>query len=132
MSNPLVKKAHFFFTKKGIGILILEKKHSNIFLTFTDLRDKVVICKTSGSSFAGFSKKKKKSPQALEKIISCLMPYFVLYNIKYVKLYLTSRVTVHVYTLVRELSMKGVNIFSFHDRKNIPHNGMRGRKMRRV
>jgi ribosomal protein S11 len=43
-------KNKFFFGFKTLkkGRLYLRKSFSNIFLTFTDLKNKVVVCKTSG------------------------------------------------------------------------------------
>jgi ribosomal protein S11 len=43
-------KNKFYFGLKSLkkGRLYLRKSFSNIFLTFTDLKNKVVICKTSG------------------------------------------------------------------------------------
>lgn len=43
-------KNKFYFGLKSLkkGRLYLRKSFSNIFLTFTDLKNKVVVCKTSG------------------------------------------------------------------------------------
>lgn len=44
------KRKHFFLGKFGnTGCLYLRKTFSNIMVTLTDLRRKVIVCKTSGN-----------------------------------------------------------------------------------
>jgi ribosomal protein S11 len=111
---------------------VFKRKHSNIFITLLDLRKKVIICKSSGIAKVGDSKKKKIAPQAIEKIVKYLSRYFDLYKISIVSVFLKVRVTVHLFNLIRELSRYGITIRAFVDIKRLPHNGLRGKNLRRV
>jgi ribosomal protein S11 len=132
MKKHLVKKKHFFFGLDGSAFLIFDKTHSNIFVTLLDSKMKVIICKTSGSSNVGFSKKKKKAPAAVENIIKSLDKIVKLYRIKSLDIILRFKITNHFLILMKELSSLGITIRRFLQRLRIGHNGMRGRKPRRV
>jgi ribosomal protein S11 len=132
MKKDLIKKEHFVFGSGGLAFLILNKTHSNIFITLTDYKMKVIICKTSGASNVGFTKKKKSAPQAVERIVKELAFFFKIYGIKFLDIILRFKVTSHTLILVKELSSLGVGIRRFLQRLRIGHNGMRGRKLRRI
>ncbi|HXN54599.1 MAG TPA: hypothetical protein VN854_01375, partial [Mycoplasmatales bacterium] len=76
--------------------------------------------------------KKKNAAQAVESIVKELNFFFKLYNIKVLDIILRFRVTSHTLILVKELSALGINIRKFLQRLRIGHNGMRGRKLRRI
>lgn len=114
------------------GNIVINRSHSNIFLTLLDIKLKVIICKSSGTSDVGDSKKKKKSPQAIENIISDLIPFFLKYNITRVNIILKVKFSSHVVILVKELMDNGIDIIKFISRQRVGHNGMRGRKIRRI
>ena|ERR1700677_2263798 len=117
---------------KNAAHIFINRSFSNIFITVTDLRKKVVICKSSGSSGVGHLKKNKKSPQAIENIVNALIPYFELYQIKNFDIILKVKFSSHVILLVKELHDRGYNIIKFTTRLKVGHNGMRGRKLRRI
>ena len=121
---------NFFFNK--VGNLVVNRSHSNIFITLLDKNNKVVICKSSGACDVGNSKKKKKSPQALENIVSKLINYFEMYNIKGLNIILKVKFSSHIVILVKELTDRGIKILKFINRQRVGHNGMRGRKIRRI
>lgn len=129
----LKKKVYFNF---GIGggkaCIHLSKTHSNVFLTLTDLRNKVVKCKTSGNSGITGSKRRKKVPLAIESIVQALLPTLTLYNILYIKIILKMRISSYYYTLLKELQYHGISIIGVVLRRKIAFNGVRGRKLRRV
>ena len=129
-----MNKKFYFFSKtlKNAANITINRSFSNIFITITDLRKKVVICKSSGSSGVGNLKKSKKSPQAIENIINALVPYFELYKIRNFNIILKVRFSSHVILLVKELHDRGYNIIKFMTRLKVGHNGMRGRKLRRI
>ena len=132
MKKILEKKEHFVFGRGGVAFIVLNRRHSNIFVTLTDYKMKVIICKTSGSCHVGSTKKRKSSPQAVENIVKELNHFFKVYNIKVLDIVLRFRVTSHTLILVKELSGSGVRIRRLLQRLRLAHNGMRGRKLRRV
>jgi len=122
----------FYFSRKKSAFLVLNRSFSNIFITLLDLKKKVVICKTSGSCNVGNSKKQKKSSQAIESIVKELSVFFELYQIKNFFIILKVKTSSHLVFLIKELINRGYVINSFVNRKKVPHNGMRGRKQRRI
>jgi len=129
MKIKLAKKKTFFLGdfEKSAKIHI-KKSFSNIFITLTDLQDKVIICYSSGSAMAAASKKQKTSPYAVEAIVKKLLLYLRLYNIKSLQIILRLRVSSHVYFLIKELNFYGFTISNILERKRLPHNGVRSRK----
>ena len=97
-----------------------------------DLNYNVVICKSSGVCHIGHQKKIKKSSQIVETIIENFISIFELYGIKGFNIILKVRFTNHVVILVKELTDRGYIIKKFLNRIKVGHNGMRGRKFRRV
>src|SRR5689334_3775617 len=79
------KKNIFFFGKflNKIGKIYIRRTFSNIFITLCDLKNKVITSESSGSSDIYQNKRRKKIPQAIEKIIIKLNKFFKLYNISF-------------------------------------------------
>ena len=124
-------KSKFFFSVKSIGILVFSKSFSNIFITLLDLKRRLIIVKTSGSSHVGFSKRKKISPNAVEFIVKKLFFYLKFYKILNLKIIFKTRVSTHTYNFVKLLLKRGFRILTIESRKRVPHNGCRQRKIRR-
>lgn len=125
----LKKKYRFVFKKLGYKFrtcrIYLKKSHSNIFITMTDLRDKVIICKTSGSSGVTGNKRRKKVPQVIELIFKEVLKYLQHYKIFHIDLVLKMRVNVYYYILMKELSYYGISVVGFTVRRKVPHMGLR-------
>jgi ribosomal protein S11 len=129
------KKTHFFFGRKKnkkIGRIYIRRTFTNVFITLTDLKNQVVTCKTSGSSIYHTSKRRKRIAPAVEKIMVYVKKYLRLYNIQYIHIVLNMRIKSHVYTLLTRLKYYGVVIVSMISKRNIAHNGVKGRKLRRL
>jgi len=101
------KKFNFY---RNTCNLYLRKSFSNIFLTMTDKKGNVVKCASAGSSGMGRSKRRKKAPQSIEKIMLSLKFYFNLYKIENVFLYFSARTSKIFYTLLKEIQYHGFNI----------------------
>lgn len=115
-----------------MGRLYLRRSFSNIFLTFTDLDGKVIVCKTSGNSGIKGSKRRKRIPLALESIVKSLYKVLLLYRIKSVKIYLKMRKNSYFKTLLKLLSYYGISVAGFSYRRILAFNGVKGRKLRRL
>jgi ribosomal protein S11 len=126
------KKDHFFFGNKKIINLYIKRTFTNIFITLCDLNNKVIICKTSGSSDNIKNKRRKRIAQAVEKIIFHIRKIIKLYDIININLILKMKVKSHVYTLLSRLKYYGLNIMSISIRRAIAHNGVKGRNIRRL
>jgi ribosomal protein S11 len=127
-----IKKKKFFFSKNKIANLVLNKSFSNVFITMLDLKYNFIICKSSGMCHVGNQKKIKKSSQIIETLINNFISIFELYNIKMFNIILKIKFSSHVVILVKELTDRGYIIKKFFNRLRVGHNGMRGRKFRRV
>lgn len=133
MAVRIKKKNNFYFglaSKKGR--IYLKRSFSNIFITFADLKGKVIICKTSGSAGIQGTKRRKRAPQSIESIVKSLLPILKLYKIENIDLHISSRISVYFHFLAKELMYYGFKITGLTIRKRLPHNGVRGRKLRRV
>ena len=129
------EKLHFKFGDKEnrTAKIYLRKTWSNIFLTLTDLKNRVIICKTSGNCKVSNSKRRKKIAMSIEKIIKHLYDEsLLLFNIKNIEIILKMRVRSHLYTLIKRLKYYKINIISIISRKKIAHNGIRKKKIRRL
>lgn len=129
------EKLHFNFGDKDnrTAKIYLRKTWSNIFLTLTDLKNKVIICKTSGNCKISDSKRRKKIAMAIETIMKYLYDESIsLFNIKNIEIILKMRVRSHLYTLIKRLKYYKINILSIISRKKMAHNGIRKRKLRRI
>jgi ribosomal protein S11 len=97
------------------------------------LKNRVIICKTSGNCKVSNSKRRKKIAMAIEKIIKHLYDEsLLLFNIKNIEIILKMRVRSHLYTLIKRLKYYKINIISIISRKKIAHNGIRKKKIRRL
>jgi ribosomal protein S11 len=125
-------KFRFRFSWPKTANLVLNKSASNIFLTFSDLQNKVIRCQTAGMSQVGSTKKKKKSPQSIENIVKMLHIFFIKYKIEYFNIVLKTKFSAHIPLLLKELLIRKYKIACIINKRKIAHNGMRGRKMRRI
>lgn len=111
----------------------IKRTYTNIFITLTDLDNKVIICVTSGSADNTITnRRRKKIALAVEKIVSTLNYFFKLYEIKFINIILKMKVRAHVYTLLSKLVYFGLIILTISSRKLLAHNGVKGRRLRRL
>lgn len=130
------KFKNFFFgsdLNKKIANIYIRRTYTNIFITLTDLQNNVVICITSGSADKKLrNRRKKKIAQTVEKIVFAMNYFFKLYEIKAFNIILKMKVKAHVYTLISKLTYLGLIVLSISSRKLIAHNGVKGKKLRRL
>jgi ribosomal protein S11 len=133
MKYKYLKLKNFNFGDKyKVGKIYIKRTYTNIFITLTDINNKVIICRTSGSSEKIYNKRKKRIAQAVEKIIFRIKKYIKLYNIMYLHIILKMKVKSHVYTLLSKLHSYGIKILSIKSKKLLAHNGVKGRNLRRL
>jgi len=132
-SSNISKAPSFFFGSRTSprARLHFRQTHSNLFVTLTDLSNKVVSTMSGGRCFSG-NKRPKKAPQALEPMVAGLVPCFKQYRLKACEIWLKSPYNWHVQMLLKELSVHELSVFSIEDKCVAAHNGVRGRKPRRV
>jgi len=115
------------------GNIYIKRTYTNIFITLTDLNNKVIVCVTSGSADNTITnRRRKKIALAVEKIVSTLNYFLKLYEIKFINIILKMKVKAHVYTLLTKLVYFGIIILSICSKKLIAHNGVKGRRLRRL
>src|SRR5713226_3636593 len=120
-----IRKNHFFFVVKKIAKLYIRRTYTNIFITLCDLNDKVIVCKTSGSSDNIKNKRRKRIAQAVEKIMLYIRKTMKLYKLLNIYLILKMKVKSHVYTLLNRIKYYGLNIINISSRRAIAHNGVK-------
>lgn len=86
---------------------------------------------SGGRCFSG-NKRPKKAPQALEPMVARLLPSFQQHQLSTFELWLKSPFSWHVQVLLKELSVHRLSVLSVVDKRVVAHNGVRGRKPRRI
>jgi ribosomal protein S11 len=129
--RKIEKKNHIFF-KYGIGHLVFIKKHSNLFLILKTESRKHVVTITAGSCNVGRTKKQKISPHSIQLILKELKEYCMLYNVNRLRFYLKSDISKHYYNILKYLHLYDIKVLELSYILHKAHNGMRGRKLRRI
>lgn len=127
----LQKKDHIFF-KYGIGHVLFFQKYSNVFLVLKTEKKKHVITLTAGSCKLGNTKKQKISPFNINLMIRNLKDYCKLYGIYRIRFFLRSSINKHYYNIMKYLSLYNIKVMEVGYVLHLPHNGIRGRKLRRI
>jgi ribosomal protein S11 len=126
----------FFFgldLKNKIANIYIRRTYTNVFVTLTDMKNNVIICITSGSADKSLTnRRKKRIAQAVEQIVIAMNYFFKLYEIKSLHVILKMKVKAHVYTLISKVLGLGLSILSLSSRRLIAHNGVKGRRLRRL
>ena len=126
----------FFFgvdQKNKIANIYIRRTYTNVFVTLTDMKNNVIICITSGSADRSLTnRRKKRIAQAVEQIVVAMNYFFKLYEIKALHVILKMKVKAHVYTLISKVLSLGLSILSLSSRRLIAHNGVKGRRLRRL
>jgi ribosomal protein S11 len=127
-----LKQKNHFVLSENTGKIYLNRSYTNIFITLTDLNDKVIICKTSGTSGLVGSKRRKNVPQAIENIMKNLFSYLRLYKISNIEIVLKIKINIFFHYLLKELTYYNINIIGYTVHRAIAFNGTKGRKLRRI
>jgi len=130
--KKLFKKKENIFFKYGIGHLLFFQKHSNVFLVLKTEKKEHVVTLTGGSCRIGTTKKQKVSPHNVNLIIKELKEYCKVYDIERVRFFLKSTINKHYYNIMKYLSLYNIKVIEIGYVLHMPHNGMRGRKFRRI
>lgn len=127
------KNKNFYFgLENKIANIYIRKTYTNIFITLTDLNNKVIICQTSGSSDIYTNKRRKRIAQAVEKIMINIYHYIKLHKITHIHVILKMKIKSHVYTLLSKLHYYGIFVLSICSKRLVAHNGIKGRNLRRL
>lgn len=116
-----------------IANLFIKRSYTNVFVTLADLDNKVIACVTAGSADTSITNRRwKRAPIAIEEIVIALNAFFRRYNVRFVNIILKMRAKAHVYTLLTKLAYYGLTVLSIKSRKFLAHNGVKGRRLRRL
>lgn len=135
--KQIVRKNFYVFMRKSwpnkrVAKLHLKKTYTNIFITLTDLWDKVIVCLSAGlCEKSSDSKRRKTSPQAIEVIMESMNKYFLVYEITDVIIDLKMKSNVFFRFLIKELRYYNIKILRVDVKRKLPFVPMRGRKLRR-
>jgi len=126
-----LKNRFFFghFSKRQKAHLILKKSHSNFFFTLTDIRNKVIICKTAAMILGkGERRRRRKSPQIIELMLIKLDKYLLLYNIIELRLILRVRIRQYIDFLLLGFSRRKLIVSEIIYNRILPYSMTRGRR----
>lgn len=107
----------------------MRKTHSNFFMTLTDRRSKVIVCKTAAMVIGKLERRRRrKAQQTFDYMVASLDEYFQLYNIQGIYLYLKMRPGKYVTNLIRNLSSRKIFLIKVFCRRKLPFSTTRGRR----
>src|SRR5689334_15045634 len=130
--KKLLQKKDNILYKYGIDHVLFFQKHSNVFLFLKKEKKKHVVTLTGGSCKFGNTKKQKISPFNINIIIKRLKDYCILYNVYRIRFFLRSSINKHYYNIIKYLSLYNIKIMELGYVLHLPHNGIRGKKLRRI
>jgi len=130
--KKVLQKKDYIFFKYGIGHVLFFQKYSNVFLVLKTEQKKHVITLTGGSCKMGNTKKQKTSPFNINIMIKQLKEYCKLYNVYRIRFFFKSSINKHYYNIIKYLSVYNIKIMEIGYVLHLPHNGTRGRKLRRI
>jgi len=127
------RRIKFYFGPKHLRFcfFILRIKHSNIFITMVDWYKRVIVCASSGMFSLSNSKRHKKAPQIAENLILYLNHYMRIYNLNSIYLIVKSPIRYFKFYFLKEFNYYAINIIAITKSLIIPHNGPRGRAIKR-
>lgn len=129
----IIRKRHFSLGKyRSTGVIRVLRRKTNIFVLLEDLNCKLIVCRSAGTAGIIGSKRRKRTPQAIENIFNVLYPYLKVYNIELVKIIINTRINACYYTLLRLLANYGIRIGRICVQRKVAFNGCKGRKLRRI
>jgi len=114
------KKFYFGEKKVNIGKIYIKKSYNNIFITLTDLKSKVILCKTAGSSIMEQNKRRKNVPYTVNIIAAKIKTYLDIYKIQKIILLIRLRIKSFVYKLISKLKEFKIRILGMIFDRRIP------------
>jgi ribosomal protein S11 len=131
--KTIIRKKHFSLgAYNSSGVIRILRRKTNIFVILEDLNSKLIVCRSSGTAGIIGSKRRKRTPQALESIYNVLYPYLKVYDIRLVKLIINTRINSCYFTMLRLLAGSGIQVGRICVHRKVAFNGCKGRKLRRI
>lgn len=136
--NPYIYKIEKDFNlgklEEKVGNIFLKIKYNNMFLTLTDLNNKVIKCESAGSSLHIRNKRKKRIIFTVENMALNLNNIFKQYNIKFLNIisFIRLRGKGHFKKLIKKLKELDILILKITSRRIIAHNGVKGKNKKRL
>lgn len=131
--NYKKKNTKFFLQRKDeiVAKLFLRKSFTNIFLTLTDLRERVIYTLSGGMCALKNNKREKLAPFIVEVMTKKILEILNKFKIRNIEIIVRSFFRVHLRVLVYQLVRNNFIINVIKDRRIVPHNGVRGRALKR-
>jgi ribosomal protein S11 len=117
---------------RTVGKLYFMRTYNNIFLTLTDFADKVVATISGGQCSPTNNKRLKKAAHMIPNLVMKLKPIFHYYQINAMLLCLKSKGGFYISSIIEELKLIDIFLLKIIDKRRKAHNGVRGKKPRRV
>lgn len=124
-------KSKFFFGpfNKRRAYINISKSHSNFFMTLTDCRGRVIVCRTAAMVLGKLERRRRrKAPQTIEYMIASLDKYFTLYSIVSIKLIMTIRPGQYIANISKSLTSRKIALLRIFNRRRLPFSFTRGRR----
>jgi ribosomal protein S11 len=129
-ADNLKGKFYFGFNMlKRRAFIKMKRTHSNFFMTLTDRKSKVIVCKTAAMVIGKLERRRRrKAQQTLDYMVASLDKYFELFKIQGIYLFLKMRPGQYVANLIRSLSARKIMLVKVFCRRKLPFSTTRGRR----
>jgi ribosomal protein S11 len=121
--------------KKSRDLLVarLHFRHttSNIYLTLTDINDRILYTRSTGMQTEAKNKRERVCIPVFELMTTAIVNKLNLLKINKLQIIMRSRLRRYFVTMLRLLVQYGIKIVKMFNIPYIPHNGVRGKKQRR-
>lgn len=122
----------FFKSSQGLKMrLFFRRSFTNIFITLTDLRNKVVFSLSAGMCTEKNNRRTKVAPFIVETMALKLVQVLQKFKIVALIVIMRSSLRSHLRILVSKLVKYNYKILSISDRRIVAHNGVRGKSIKR-
>jgi len=131
-NRPKSKSRRFFFGYRvSKARLHFRKSFTNIFLTLTDLRNKVIYALSAGQCAQNNNRRQKTAPFVMEAMTNKINKVLRNFRITSLEIIVKSTLRVHIRILVHRLGLANYIISAILDRRLVAHNGVRSRAPKR-
>lgn len=132
-ANIIISRTSKAKKRRDLLVARLHFRHTtnNIYLTLTDINDRVLYTRSTGMHTEAKNKKERVCVPVFESMTTAIVKKLNLLKINKLQIIMRSRLRRYFVTMLKLLVQYGIKIVKMFNIPYIPHNGVRGRKQRR-
>ena len=120
-------KSKFNYGTNNTAKIHFRANVNNLFLTLTDIKNKVIYTRSTGMCTQEKNKRQQLSPLVIKTMVSDIAKKIYRLKIKCVEIVIRTRARRLFKNFMSYMRQNRVQIFSIVDKRRLPHNGVRGK-----